>query len=203
MTDDTQGWEAVLDFWFGDLDERGRADAEHTRRWWMKDEAFDAQLRERFGALHAAVAAGDRQGWLETPRGRLAYVIVLDQLSRNLFRGTGDMYANDERALEVADVAIARGAAERFGRDERHFLYMPFMHVESLAAQDRCVALFEAEVADAPEDEREQRARTLDFAVRHRDIVARFGRFPHRNALLGRRSTAEEEAFLKEPGSSF
>ncbi|TNF32346.1 MAG: DUF924 domain-containing protein [Deltaproteobacteria bacterium] len=203
MHDDAHQPEDLLAFWFGPLDEWGRANATHARRWWMKDPAFDEALRARFGALHGAVAAGAREGWRATPRGLLAYVIVLDQLSRNLFRDTERMYAHDARALEVAEQGLTRGDAVDLGRDERHFLYMPLMHAESLPAQDRCVALFAAELAAAPEEERADLARSLDFAQRHRDIVARFGRFPHRNALLGRPSSAEEIAFLTEPGSSF
>ena len=175
--------EAVLGFWFG-LD---------PQRWWTKDAAFDRDVRERFAGEHAAVLRGERDGWLATPRGRLAYVIVLDQLSRNMFRDTPRAFAADDRALDAAAGGIARGHDRDLPPGERGFLYMPYMHSELLPVQERCCELF-ASLGDAEQ---------LDYARRHRDIVARFGRFPHRNAILGRPSTPEELAFLTQPGSSF
>jgi uncharacterized protein (DUF924 family) len=183
--------DALLSFWFGPLDAEGRADAAHRERWFRKDAAFDRELRERFGTLHAEVAAGRHESWLATPRGRLAYVIALDQLSRNLFRDSARAFETDARALEVALEGLSSGVDRALARDERSFLYMPLMHSEDLAVQERCVALF----ADFPDN--------LPFAEAHRDIVRRFKRFPHRNAVLGRASTPEELAFLQEPGSSF
>lgn len=193
----------ILALWFGALDARGRADDAHASRWWTKDEAFDAELRERFGALHEAIVRGEREAWLETPRGRLAYVIVLDQLSRNMFRGTARMFAADARALEVAVEGIGRGEDRQLALAERAFLYMPLEHSEALADQERCVALFRAWRDEVPEADRAYVENLVDYAERHLVIVRRFGRFPHRNALLGRASTPEELAFLKEPGSSF
>jgi uncharacterized protein (DUF924 family) len=171
----------VLAFWFAD-----------SARWWKHDPAFDAEVRERFLALHGAVDGGEREDWLETARGALAYVIVLDQLSRNMFRGTARMFASDPRARAAARMAVGRGDDRALSEDERTFLYMPFMHSEDVADQDRCVALCASASSDA-----------RSSAERHRDIVRRFGRFPHRNALLGRPSTPEELAFLEQPGSSF
>jgi uncharacterized protein (DUF924 family) len=194
---------SVLQFWFGDLDARGAADPEHAARWWTKDDGFDARIREHFGALHAAVAGGERETWLASDRGSLAYVIVLDQFSRNMFRGSARSFEYDASALRAAIAAIARGVDRRLAFDERGFLYMPLMHSEDLAMQERCVALFAALCDEAPDTLREQAARSLSYAERHRDIVKRFGRFPHRNALLGRTSTFEEVSFLTEPGSSF
>ena len=193
----------VLELWFGELDERGIADAEHVARWWKKDESFDELLRSRFGTLHEAVVGGECDGWLESPRGRLAHVIVLDQFSRNMFRGTAETFAHDARALEVARGGVQCGVDHALAHDERGFLYMPFMHSEEVAAQERCVQLFSA-WRDSLEGELRQRAESsVDFAIQHRDIVRRFGRFPHRNALLERESTPEEIEFLKQPGSSF
>ncbi len=183
--------DALLSFWFGTLDAHGRADAAHRERWFRKDPGFDRELRERFGALHAEVSAGAHESWLATPRGRLAYVIALDQLPRNLFRDSARAFATDARALEVALEGLALGVDRALAHDERSFLYMPLMHSEDLAVQERCVALF----ADFPENR--------SFAEQHRDIIQRFGRFPHRNAVLGRASTAEEREFLRGPGSSF
>jgi len=193
--------EAVLDFWLGPLDEHGFSDDDHRKRWFEKNETFDAAIEERFGVLHARAASGELDDWAETPRGRLALVILLDQMSRNLYRDRPAMYANDEKALALADEALEAGDAEALAPQERYFLYMPFMHAEDRDAQARCVALFEAEQERLPES----LACRFDpkWAVDHRDIVERFGRFPHRNAILGRESTEEEEAFLQQPGSSF
>jgi uncharacterized protein (DUF924 family) len=195
--------EAVLSFWFGPPDPDGRADDVHRRRWFVKDDAFDALLRERFLADHEAVVARRCEDWLATPRGRLAYVIILDQLSRNMFRGTAGMFAHDAQARTAAALGIDRGEDARLHADQRPFLYMPSMHSEDLADQDRCVALFTALRDGADPAHRAAAEGGVKFAAMHRDIIARFGRFPHRNALLGRASTPSEEAFLKEPGSSF
>jgi uncharacterized protein (DUF924 family) len=193
----------VLDFWFGELDADGCADSEHSARWWKKDEAVDQEIRRRFGELHRAVGARELDGWLAEPRGRLAQVIVLDQFSRNMFRGTPDSFASDARALEVALEGIDRGEHQALPRDQRFFLYMPLMHSEELAMQDRMVALFTELRDQAPPALREKSAGFVKYGEMHRDIIRRFGRFPHRNAILDRASTPEEVAFLAQPGSSF
>lgn len=173
--------DGVLAFWFAD-----------SARWWKKDPAFDAEVRDRFMALHQAIERGERENWLEAATGTLAYVIVLDQLSRNMFRGSARMFASDPKARAAARRALERGDDANLSPEERTFLLMPLMHSEDIADQNRSVALF---AHAAPEQ--------LRFAEQHRDIVRRFGRFPHRNALLGRESTPEEREFLKQPGSSF
>lgn len=193
----------VWTYWLGPLDEHGDADAEHTARWWKKDPAFDAELRERFGALHAELHRGEREGWRDDPRGLVAYVIVQDQLSRNMFRGTARMFASDARALDAAKAGIAAGLHLSLPYAAASFLLMPTMHSESLADQDTCVALFRALAEAAPAHLRARREQHVVYAEQHRAIVARFGRFPHRNALLGRASTPEELEFLSQPGSSF
>jgi uncharacterized protein (DUF924 family) len=193
----------VLEFWLGELDELGRADAAQASRWFTKDQALDEEMRRRFRALHRAVAVGDRDAWLGSPRGRLAYVIVLDQFSRNMFRGTPEMFATDDKARAAAVAGLDAGLDRELGVAERMFLYMPLMHSEALADQERCVALFSAFLDEAPAAAKDEIANALKFAKAHRDIVARFGRFPHRNATLGRQSTDEELAFLAQPGSSF
>jgi uncharacterized protein (DUF924 family) len=170
----------VLAFWFDD-----------PGRWWKKDPAFDAEVRDRFLELHAAVVRDEREDWLETSRGTLAYVIVLDQFSRNMFRDSARMFEGDPRALAAARRALDRGFDRGFSGDERMFLCMPFMHSEDIADQDRGVELFAS------------LQQWLPYAEQHRDLIRRFGRFPHRNALLGRPSTPEELEFLKQPGSSF
>ena len=196
-------WEEVLHFWLGELDPQGRADPEHSGRWWRRDPAFDQLIRDRFGRLHAAVLAGERAGWLASPRGRLATIIVLDQLARNMFRGSPAMHEGDARAVAAAREGIDRGVDRELAHDERAFLYMPLMHSEELADQDRCVALMAAWRDELDGELREGVAKLLPFAEQHRDLIRRFGRFPHRNTVLGRPSTPEEEAFLQGPRSSF
>jgi uncharacterized protein (DUF924 family) len=203
MTEAASESESVLSFWFGALDAGGHADAEHRERWFRKDPAFDQLVTERWAALHARCAAGQCDHWQGTPRGALALVVLLDQLSRNMYRGQPAAFAQDHRALAAATAAIDRGFDRRLAPDERTFIYMPFMHSEELAAQDRCVALFAAWAAELAGAEAAAVADSLRYARQHRDIIQRFGRFPHRNAILGRPSTAEEEAFLSGPGSSF
>ncbi len=193
----------VLEFWFGPLDARGRVDQRQMDRWWRKDPSFDAEIRRRFLATHRAVVERQCESWLTNPRGRLAYVIVLDQFSRNMFRDTAEMFAFDARALAVARGGLAAGHDREFGPDQRSFFYLPFMHSEDLADQKQCVALYQALCEEVGGADRERVQYSLSFAIKHHDIVARFGRFPHRNALLGRTSTAEEKEFLTQPDSSF
>lgn len=173
-------WEDVLAFWFSD-----------PARWWKKDPAFDQEIRARFENTHVAILRGEHDDWTRSPRSNLAYVIVLDQFSRNMFRDTGRMFEGDARARAATIAAVDRGDGEGLSTDERNFLYMPLMHSESIADQDRSVELFRALGSNEK------------YAEMHRDIVRRFGRFPHRNMLVGRTSSADEVEFLKQPGSSF
>jgi uncharacterized protein (DUF924 family) len=193
----------LLDFWLGPLDEEGLADAAHSARWWQKDPDFDEMLRQQFAVAHAQGVAGRLAGWTSTPRGRVALVVLLDQFSRNMFRGRPGMFAADAQASELALAGIDAGEDRALMTDERVFLYLPLMHSETLSLQDRCVALFGELLSRAKGRARERLDGNLKFAVAHRDIVARFGRFPHRNAILGRSSTPEEIEFLRRPGSSF
>ncbi len=203
MTGEPSSFEGVLEFWFDKLDSKGFAPREFRARWFGGGPDFDRAIHERYSALHADIASGGHREWLSSARGRLALVIVLDQFTRNLFRNSAQMFACDGRALELALGGIELGEDRQLGVDERAFLYMPLMHSEKLAVQERCVDLF-ATLRDEQSEEARERAEVYaDFARRHRDIVRRFGRFPHRNALLGRSSTPEELEFLKEPGSSF
>jgi len=193
----------VIAFWFGDLDDEGLAAPETSIRWFKKDLAFDREIVERFGGLIEALAAGEGEGWRETAQGALAYIIVLDQFTRNAYRGTGRMYAADVRALAATVDAIEGGLDSELPTAHRVFLYMPLMHCEREGAQHRCVEVFEALAAELSGKGKEQAEANLDYAKQHRDIVVRFGRFPHRNELLDRESTPEELAFLDEPDSSF
>ena len=181
----------ILMFWFGDPPLVERA------VWFRKDPAFDATIRDRFGATIAAARAGAFGEWCHDPRGALARVVVLDQFTRNVYRGTPDAFSGDERALATADDAIARGFDQRLEPYERWFLYMPFVHSEDRAMQDRAVALFTALAAETGLDS------PLPWTQRHAEVIRRFGRFPHRNAILGRASTPEEIEYLATPGSTF
>jgi uncharacterized protein (DUF924 family) len=161
-------------------------------RWYARDEAFDAEVRRRYLALWRRAAAGEFSAWEQSDDGALALVIVLDQFPRNMFRGEPTAYSSDAMACEVAGRAIDRGAGTRIAEDLREFLYLPLMHSEQLSDQLRCVDLFRAE----------GRADNLKYAEDHAAIIARFGRFPHRNRILGRPMTADEQAFLDQGGFS-
>jgi len=195
--------ETVLSFWFGALDAHGRADAQHQARWWSKDPGFDTEVRSRFEPLHHAAVGGELQTWLDAPRSRLAYIVVLDQFSRNMFRESARMFAADGLALAATREGVAREHDRPLALHERVMFYMPFMHSEQLADQERCIALFSVLSAESSDTGRALMLSHIGFAERHRDIVRKFGRFPHRNALLGRTSTPEEAEFLAGPGSSF
>jgi uncharacterized protein (DUF924 family) len=191
----------ILEFWLGPLDARGQADAAHLARWWKKDPAVDAEIRRRFGPAVDDAIAGRRPIPTDDARGILAEVILLDQFSRNVYRDDPRAFAGDARALASVRAALGRALDADLPYHARYFLYMPLMHAEDRAVQAEAVARFTALGGDAPDPR--AGAQALDFARRHRDIVERFGRFPHRNAILGRPSTAEEVAFLAGPGSSF
>ena len=179
------GWVGdVLKFWF----EQTEPD-----QWFKKDPAFDASIRERFLSLHEVLVSCETHGLLTDAQTALAAVIVLDQMSRNMFRDTPRAFATDPLALWIAEAAIARGFDAGLTKDQRMFLYMPFQHSEDCRSQARGVALM-ASLGDAEQ---------IKWAEAHRAIVDRFGRFPHRNGILGRASTPEETEFLKRPGSSF
>lgn len=194
----------VLEVWFGPLDAPDYP-VSNPGLWWGKDPAADAALRERFGGLLDRAAAGELAAWNEAPRTSLAFVVLLDQLSRNVHRDTARMYALDDEAVDAVLRGLERGFDAELAPRERVFFYMPLMHAESVPLQRKCVRLFSALASDPaiPEGPRAAFAGNVDFAIRHLEIVERFGRFPHRNAILGRPSTPEELEFLKQPGSSF
>jgi uncharacterized protein (DUF924 family) len=186
----------VLDVWFGPP---GSPDHLQPRpAWFRKDPAFDAAIAARFGTVIEAALAGGLQDWCATPAGTLALILVLDQFTRNTGRDTPRAFAGDARALMLARALVAAGADRTLAGVQRQFVYLPFEHAESLADQDEAVRLFAQLGRDEP-----ALAGLLDWAERHRVIVARFGRFPHRNAALGRVSTPEEIVFLQQPGSGF
>jgi uncharacterized protein (DUF924 family) len=193
----------VLEFWFGPMSSDGTADPVHSMRWWSKNPDFDREVRKHFGDVHQAALRGDKDGWLESPRGRLALVLVLDQFSRNMFRGDPKSFDGDARALKVALEGIDRGDDKLLGPDERTFLYMPLMHSEDPVIQERSIALFTALAEELSGDARKSAENTLEFAKKHREVVLMFGRFPHRNAVLGRTTTADEMAFIVHEDSPF
>ena len=174
----------VLDFWFEELT---------PKQWFIKSDDLDREIAERFGETLAAAARCECWQWRETPAGRVAEIVVLDQFSRNIHRDTPSAFAQDPLALALAQELISRGEDDALPLTRRIFAYMPFMHSESLAIHDQAIKLF-----DRPGMEEQ-----LDYEHRHRAIVERFGRYPHRNTILGRESTPEEIEFLRQPGSSF
>lgn len=190
---------AVLDFWFGPPDDPGHA--QPRPQWFTKDDAFDDQIRQRFGPLIERALVGGIDDWLTRPVDplpALARVLVLDQFTRNTFRGTARAFAGDDMALQTARALVASDADRALTGVQRQFAYLPFEHAEDLSHQRTAVQLFQQLAVDEP-----ARAELVVWAQKHLDIVARFGRFPHRNAALGRASTAEEAAFLLTPGSGF
>jgi uncharacterized protein (DUF924 family) len=193
----------ILSFWFGDDPDDPRTAARQSKLWWDKDATLDAEIGRRFGALRLRAIAGELDEWVGAPPGRLALIVLVDQFSRNLFRNDPESFRHDALALRWALDGVERGDDAKLRPIERVFFYLPLQHSEVLAHQDRSVTLYEALVAQAPAESRKSFENFLSFAKRHREIVARFGRFPHRNAILGRASTPEEQAFLKQPGSSF
>ncbi|MBL8340008.1 MAG: DUF924 domain-containing protein [Rubrivivax sp.] len=183
----------VLDFWFGPPPREAA-----RPEWFRKDPAFDEAIRQRFGARIDEALAGGLRAWDATPSGAVARIVVLDQFTRNCFRGDAKSFAGDPLALAAAQHMVGRGDDLRVNGTLRRFIYLPFEHAEDMAMQRESLRLFAAlSASDAKLADLEM------WAKKHEVIVTRFGRFPHRNAVLGRESTAEETAFLKEPGSSF
>lgn len=194
---------SVLAFWFGSAPAHAAPDPARLQLWFAKQPAVDAAMRERFGAWVDAAGRGALGGWLATPGGRLALILLADQFSRNIHRGTPAAFALDPLARQWAAEGLASGAFDALPPLQRLFTLMPLEHSESLADQDRCVALMRQLRDTVPADGRAAFDGFVDYAERHRDVIRRFGRFPHRNALIGRTSTPEELAFLQTPGSSF
>jgi uncharacterized protein (DUF924 family) len=177
----------VIEFWFG----------VSPQKWFEKNPAFDDEIRQRFGSLHAEAAAGAHDDWRGTPRGDLALLVLLDQFPRNLFRGDAKSFATDAKALAIAETMSREGLTPL----QVMVSLIPYQHVEDLALQNKGIDAYAALAAKNPDDQ--MLVAALDFAKKHRDIIERFGRFPHRNVIVGRDSTLEEIEFLKQPGSSF
>lgn len=196
-------WRDLLDFWFGQLDSSGVPDALHRKRWFKGGAGFDEAIRQRFQPLMARVSRGGLAPWRDEPEGLLAQIILLDQFSRNIYRGTAMAFEQDRLAMQLCRSGVARRLDPPLPAFFRAFFYMPFQHSESLADQDQGIELFQALVdAAAPEQVSLLRG-FLASAREHRAIIARFGRFPHRNALLGRSSSDAEVRFLRQGGKRF
>lgn len=176
--------EDIIQFWFEEIT---------PKQWWVKDEAFDQLLTERYEGLLVSAAKAELFAWRDTPLGRLAEIIVLDQFSRNIYRNDARAFASDALALALAQEAVRLQAYKGLSSNQKQFMFMPYMHSESLLIHDEAVTLFAEPGLEG----------NLDFEHKHKVIIEQFGRYPHRNALLGRESTEEEIAFLQQPGSSF
>ncbi|NCP67380.1 DUF924 domain-containing protein [bacterium] len=176
--------ESILDFWFETLE---------PEQWFAKDDQLDQQIKEMFEPTYYKIVAGDCEDWEHTPHGSLAMIIVLDQFSRNMFRDNPQAFAEDKKALSVSKNAIEKGFDMALDTEKRRFLYMPYMHSEDKSVHEVAVKLF-TDLGNA---------QTLEYELKHKAIIDRFGRYPHRNKILGRTSTAEELEFLEQPNSSF
>ena len=176
--------QTVLSFWFEEIEQS---------QWWKKDLAFDRLVKERFGRLHQQAVKCELYEWRKTAKGRLAEIIVLDQFSRNIFRDSSLAFSNDSLALALAQEAVSAKADLELSAVENSFLYMPYMHSESLAIHNVALNLYRKNGIES----------NYDYEVKHREIIEKYGRYPHRNSILGRASTSEELEFLKTPGSSF
>ncbi len=177
-------FQEVIDFWFQEVE---------PRQWWVKDDAFDQLIRDRFSTVHGQAERCELFSWRRSALGRLAEIVVLDQFSRNMFRGHPRAFSQDHMALILAQEAVSLGVDEQLPPRQRSFIYLPYMHSESLVIHEQAEELYH----------RLGNSSSLEYEIKHKRIIQRFGRYPHRNEILGRESTEEEKAFLKEPGSSF
>ncbi len=195
--------QTIHEFWFGtDPDDQSVA-AGKSSLWWSKNSEVDTEIARRFADLIDLAAAGGLSDWEASPQGLLALILLTDQFPRNAYRQTARSFVYDAHARRWCHQAIRRGIPAQLRPVERVFLLLPLEHAENLEDQERCVTEMRAMAAAVPANFAATASGYVDYAIRHRDIIARFGRFPHRNAILGRRSTPEEIAFLQEPGSSF
>ena len=193
---------AVIDYWFADIGD-GFDVSQQYKRWFSGGADVDREIAERFGDL---VRDGLREllsHWAETARGTLALILVLDQFTRNVYRGSARAFAGDDLARQVLYRALAQGHDRPLNLVQRSFFYMPLQHSESLADQQRSVELFQQLLDEAPEQGKALLSSNLDYALQHRDIIVRFGRFPHRNAVLSRAPTSDEQAYLSDGGARF
>jgi uncharacterized protein (DUF924 family) len=195
--------EEILWYWFGRLDAQGRVPSEKMTRWFRGGKEVDDEIAALFDEDVEMATAGELDAWQEHPRSALALVLLLDQFPRNLYRGQPASFAADPKALSLALHCLEQGFDQKLPPIFRVFLYLPLEHAEDLERQEQCVALFQELAQQASPDEKALYENFLDFAIQHRDLIARFGRFPYRNNILGRENTPEEDAFLNETKLSF
>ncbi len=193
----------TLEFWFGAIAEDGFTRDDRLRLWFGKDDAQDAEIASRFREQTGQALNGALEHWSRTPACRLALIITLDQFTRNIFRGTADAFAGDDSALEHTQMALALGEDRELPLIQRVFLYLPLEHAESLEMQNESVRRFEQLATIAPPEHSAAFRSFLAYAESHRDVIRQFGRFPHRNAILGRSSTPDERIYLDAPGAGF
>jgi uncharacterized protein (DUF924 family) len=192
-----QLWKPVLEFWFGDGLELGWPSRSRSQLWFGSSEAVDAEIADRFGPMVDAALMNEWVDWLEKPLSRLALVILLDQFTRNIYRGSAKAFSGDHRAVTLVLEGISRGMDKQLPFIGRVFFYMPLMHAEELSIQDECMRAYSDLQKDVPDELKEAVQNNLDFARQHHDIIKRFGRFPHRNECLQRESSQEEIEFLQ------
>ena len=195
--------ERELQFWFQTEQQDALKIDSRMDRWFGNDEHLDQQIRDEFSSLVTQASSGELMDWTETARGRLALIILLDQFRRNIFRGTADAYSRDKLALKICIEGIQRDHYRELGSEERIFFFMPLQHAESLKVQDKSVQVYNALAKRVSDTLKETFLTTAQFAELHRDIIAEYGRFPHRNAVLGRENTEAEAAFLAQGATSF
>lgn len=200
-------WQPVIDYWFGKRGDNNKNDTlcanEMSELWWGKSPQVDGDIRQRFEPLLQLLVNGGNRYWLQFPESRLAAIITLDQFSRNIYRGQPTAFASDQLALSWALSGIEAGMDKQLRPIERVFFYMPMEHAENLGVQRQCLWHFQQLIKIVPDSDRQTFAGFLDFAEKHMAVIEKFGRFPHRNVILGRESTPEELAYLAQPGSGF
>ncbi len=194
---------AILHFWFGELRDGWVTDTSYNRMWWQGSAQLDAHIREHFGAAVEQAAAGEYASWRATAPGCLALILLLDQFPRNMHRGSAGAYQYDAQALETCLYGLERGFDQQLALVQRSFFAMPLEHSEKLEHQERSVAFFSTLLEQSPAQHHTALRNALDYALQHRDLIQRFGRFPHRNTVLERPSTQEEERYLAQDGVSF
>lgn len=195
--------EKILTFWFGDIDETGAVDKEVSKRWFVKDQQFDDQVKRVFGSYLETGVMGAYDRWIHEPGGLAALIVMLDQFPRQIFRNRPEGFVYDPKALSLSLFGIENECYLKTRTYYGNFILMPTMHSEDLKVQDLGVSSFKSLLDVAEPGAKNDIANALEYAIKHRDIIAKFGRFPHRNAILNRESTSEEIEFLKTPGSSF
>lgn len=200
--ENNENWPEILEFWFGDTMDDPDWSA-HNKRWYSGGDRFDQAIRQRFGSQVDVALEHGLLHWERAAEPAMALILLLDQFTRNIFRGEARAFSGDERARRVLKHGLEHGFDQSLSYMQRSFFYMPLEHSENLADQNHCVELFERLLDEVPGTFKANIQSSLDFAVRHREIVSRFGRFPHRNQVMGRQTTEEEEQYLKEGGARF